>query len=1096
MATLINEINPITFEIQTYSPQDISAMSPETVNPVFDPSKGDYVEYTIISPDNSFQVTDQNLENIIITSTNASTGAVFNIDLDPERDLKNKGFTNGEYNVVYNFLRNQLSSSSDNRPFFVKEISPDRTELRLASNILSNDELITLTNEFKTQLNSSEYFQDFYLNFGSNNLIIANNVLLDNTKTKYEILINLYEPLPTRFKLKDVLWVVTQTADPLAFNISFQPEVIVPVIIRPTLKSPNFDLPIKNRTNNSTTYINYEQLLTTNNVTSYDQILSYLAEKSINIGIDYTDFSSFVHFSSAESRIKNFFYKVQLLEQYEADLILVDAADTAITSSTVILQNKISDIIKNFDGFEYYLYFESGSVPYPKKPTPPPYALYPSVDSNVQTWYSSSIRSAILYDANNKDYLFNTIPTYLTDDPQNEPYKVFIDMVGQYYDNIWIYYKDVSNRYSGDNRLEYGISKDLVADAIRSFGLKIYQNNFSTSDLFNAFTGFNSGSYLRTTNKTPCPPDTEQVEFYLTASQESYYTPLDDVNKEMYKRIYHNLPYLLKSKGTVAGLQNIISMFGITSSILKVSEFGGAYNTSTPTTGIQDIVTDNIQILTSAQMSQSFPPIIPPGTTDANYAFIPKFVLSSQKSILENYNTDRSLSPSINAVEITFSPQNDIDNFIKQPGNLPYFDIGTYIGDPSQTFLPYYPDLYSEAASLLVDNELNPTTYIRLIKYFDNSLFNMIKDFIPARTNLKSGITIKPHLLNRSKIVQPQAFITSSIYNGYIDTAFIEGGTGGTFDDYNSLTPRLNNTQSWTEFVKTPMGPPISKLHNDQSEFYNGELPIFPTKIRRYNPLLGPIREEETIVTNGELNPNNSFKYVKSYLTSQQSLYQIRYYYSDDVSLETFITSGGSYSPSSGQIVGWVRKKQIEIFGRPGDPSSYQTVFYLEYLKVASNSINGIDNVEILPNLQNIIIPYKTPTSLFWISTPTQLGGFAVDGGVDFYNYSITPYYLPTSVEANSSYTDYIDLFPYTNIIWDYNEYNSIINNTVGDTTSTHYMKVDYGSGILTPYNFELLISGTADKAAAQDSNYYSKSWSNIRYNGSRQSSRDFNKPY
>ena len=109
----------------------------------------------------------------------------------------------------------------------------------------------------------------FYLNFGSNNLVIANNVLLDNTKTKYEVLINLYEPLPTRFRLKDNLWIVTQTADSLAFNIQFRPEVVTPKIVNPTLKSPNFDLPIKNRTNNSTNYINYEQLLNTNVASSY-----------------------------------------------------------------------------------------------------------------------------------------------------------------------------------------------------------------------------------------------------------------------------------------------------------------------------------------------------------------------------------------------------------------------------------------------------------------------------------------------------------------------------------------------------------------------------------------------------------------------------------------------------------------------------------------------------------------------------------------------------------------------------------------------------------------------------------------------------------
>ena len=60
---------------------------------IFDPSKGDYVEFTIISPNREFQITDQNLENITITITEAGAVVVFNIDLDPERDLKNKGFS-------------------------------------------------------------------------------------------------------------------------------------------------------------------------------------------------------------------------------------------------------------------------------------------------------------------------------------------------------------------------------------------------------------------------------------------------------------------------------------------------------------------------------------------------------------------------------------------------------------------------------------------------------------------------------------------------------------------------------------------------------------------------------------------------------------------------------------------------------------------------------------------------------------------------------------------------------------------------------------------------------------------------------------------
>ena len=60
-------------------------------------------------------------------------------------------------------------------------------------------------------------------------------------------------------------------------------------------------------------------------------------------------------------------------------------------------------------------------------------------------------------------------------------------MVAQYYDNVWLYTKDVTQKYNADNRLDFGISKDLVADAIKDFGVKLYQNNFSNEDLYTAF---------------------------------------------------------------------------------------------------------------------------------------------------------------------------------------------------------------------------------------------------------------------------------------------------------------------------------------------------------------------------------------------------------------------------------------------------------------------------------------------------------------------------------------------------------------------------------------------------------------------------------
>jgi len=54
-------------------------------------------------------------------------------------------------------------------------------------------------------------------------------------------------------------------------------------------------------------------------------------------------------------------------------------------------------------------------------------------------------------------------------------------------------------------------------------------------------------------------------------------------------------------------------------------------------------------------------------------------------------------------------------------------------------------------------------------------------------------------------------------------------------------------------------------------------------------------------------------------------------------------------------------------------------------------------------------------------------------------------------------------------------------------------MQVDYNTGTIIPTNFGLLYSGSAAKASIQDSNYTQAGWSNGRYNGSSNSSIDFN---
>jgi len=70
-----------------------------------------------------------------------------------------------------------------------------------------------------------------------------------------------------------------------------------------------------------------------------------------------------------------------------------------------------------------------------------------------------------------------------------------------------------------------------------------------------------------------------------------------------------------------------------------------------------------------------------------------------------------------------------------------------------------------------------------------------------------------------------------------------------------------------------------------------------------------------------------------------------------------------------------------------------------------------------------------------------------------------------------------------------YNDYNPLLGNAETPQYSNTWMDIDYSQNPVVPTNFDLIIAGTADRAYVQDSNYSSKAWSNLRYNGSRTNS-------
>jgi len=237
--------------------------------------------------------------------------------LDPGVNVEYAGYTSGEFKVQYNFFKNKLSDPS--AEFFIKEISSDRTELGIVSLVLTNDEIETTFNSLVDEINNSSYFVDYLLNLGQNQQFLTVNIALNKLSSGYEILFKLYDPLPSSIQEKTSLWVVDEKVEPYIFDINLD-TLILPV---PSLKlrGPNFTIPIADQGTLSTSYQTYDVLV--NNVqstanASYNKILNLLTTQSIDINVDYTDFSNFVFFGSAVKRLENFKTKIQNIENYNS----------------------------------------------------------------------------------------------------------------------------------------------------------------------------------------------------------------------------------------------------------------------------------------------------------------------------------------------------------------------------------------------------------------------------------------------------------------------------------------------------------------------------------------------------------------------------------------------------------------------------------------------------------------------------------------------------------------------------------------------------------------------------------------------------------
>ena len=862
-------------QIPRYDAADVNLLTSQTIQEDFGLTN-DYIEYFVYDAGGNLLNTNYTYKDFKAPSTsyvNPTNNGLPIIEIDPIKDLQNLDYSSGEFKVQYNLFTNKISNS--NAELFLKEISADRTEVRVGSTILTNEQIESGSLALIDEYTNSPYFVDYLLNFGDNIQTVVVNVALNKVESGYEILFKLYQPLPDNIQEKNTLWVVQEKSNPYSFDINLDKLVIQAP--GPRLRGPNFNIDIPNQNNVATSYQTYTSLINSvQNVStsSYQQLLSLITSQSIDINVDYTDFTNFVFFSSAKQRVINFYGKVKQIEDYN-NLIATYTPNVATTSSLNLeitsSKNAINNIISQFDGYEYYLYFESSSYTWPKTTITTPYIL--ATTSSAQTWYNATTGSAESYDNDNQNNLVFTVPSFIKDDDNNNQYITFLNMVGHYFDNIWIFLQAVTDINLANNNLEKGVSKDLVYYVLQSLGVKLY-NQYGDSDNVSFLVGASGSSYYT---------GSDSQAFTYTGSYLNT-IPRKDLLAESYKRIYHNLPLLLKTKGTAYGLQTLVSTFGITGSVLQVKEYGGDIRSKT----LDEFNNDKIRIVSNN---------------------ITGSVLSPHISLQQSPTSSTIFRTNdLHYLDISFSPQDKIDIFTSASitATNPTWSMDDFIGDPRYQYNSSYPTLEVERTKYLspLTASIIPfsgsagsgsiaatdySSFIRLIQFFDNSLFKMLKDYVPARANLSTGITISSPILERNKwvIANPSSTSEIEVEDGTINGPSIQTEYTDLYQDINynnkvayydgTLTGSYINVYSYFESssVNPYLFPTGSSGSIDINKFLHSDFNVLINNVSQ--SLLSRVRQDIQFIpgtTQSILSPAELQDSYESLRTHQLSRYE------------------------------------------------------------------------------------------------------------------------------------------------------------------------------------------------------------------------------
>ena len=644
------------FRAQYYSPSKIQLLNPVNgylQNPPFSISEFDRVELHVYD-----------LNKKLLSSNHKIDGWTVNSDIDgaPQAsininaDLRNAGYNQGVFNVLYNFHRD-VAGAPIGPKFRVDSISKSRTELRLAvTDTTSEDETDELTQTFYSRFQklkntsavqapfnvsaipNNPLWTNVSVNFGFNRLYhviawVIDDIFPLQSDQPETILLKLLNPLPIDITVDQVGWLIAEATQPAINRVQLESEIL---FTGNTMRGANFDLCLDEAPRIQSEYKSYNDVLGSDSDVQSNIINNVSSSlDGVRLNIDYSVLENFVHFSSAETRVQNFIYKLKQIRNFDTQARKYDYSEypssdvyiyeyTGSHGSKYVKKyqrtwiDKKVELINNFDDFEKWMYFESGSIakyittsgsrgggdrdwsrsslqPFPKLSGSyknalwtedylqwnsdqlfdwavhstfipgPNYELLDLTNTHASNWISETVASSSAFDKQNPDILQKTVPLYLSDTgkEQNETYLRFLDLVGQSHDISWTYTKYFTRLNSRLQNTNYenkvGVSDDVIYHIGKSYGVDLIEGD-PNQDLWYYNLGQSSEGTVIQTNPTGSIKT-------LSSKQRT---------SEVWKRLVTNLPFLLKAKGTAAGVRGIVNCYGIPEHILPINEYGSS----------------------------------------------------------------------------------------------------------------------------------------------------------------------------------------------------------------------------------------------------------------------------------------------------------------------------------------------------------------------------------------------------------------------------------------------------------------------------------------------------------------------------------------